>query len=205
LKNHHGNTKYQTNCLIFEINSYTFKVATTKFSWKFTMFQESFHMFKAFNKNMWTNGFFVSKVHFPYEMFTKSFQFFVNFNIFHKKGSMCSKHSRKKYKYPFKFWYSNILKHYYSFEFVIIVQSKAVDLTIMQGLMQKKFDFLWCHIWPQIWYSVWNVVWKMEYKPIKNSHMENVVLERTLTLAQLVPFFMLSPKCRKHSPCCHLR
>jgi hypothetical protein len=32
LKNHHGNTTCQKKCFIFEINSYTFKVTTTKFS-----------------------------------------------------------------------------------------------------------------------------------------------------------------------------
>jgi hypothetical protein len=74
LKNHHGNIIYQKNNI--EISSYTFKVSTTKFSWKFTMFQEFFYMFKAFKKSMWTSGFFVSKVLFPYQMFTKSFQFF---------------------------------------------------------------------------------------------------------------------------------
>jgi hypothetical protein len=39
-------------------------------------------MFKALKKNMWTSGFFVSKVLSPYQMFTKSFQKkFVNFDI----------------------------------------------------------------------------------------------------------------------------
>jgi hypothetical protein len=64
------------NIYIFEIIFYTFKVATTKFSWKFTMFQESFYMFKALKKSMWIGGFFVSKVFFPYQMLTKFFQFF---------------------------------------------------------------------------------------------------------------------------------
>jgi hypothetical protein len=30
---------YMSKNIIFEINFYTFKVATTKFSWKLTMFQ----------------------------------------------------------------------------------------------------------------------------------------------------------------------
>jgi hypothetical protein len=30
LKNHNGNIIYQKNCIIFEISSYTFKVATKK-------------------------------------------------------------------------------------------------------------------------------------------------------------------------------
>jgi hypothetical protein len=101
LKNHHRNTIYQKNCFIFYISSYTFKVITTKFSWKFTMFQESFHMFKALKKSMWIGGFFAPKVIFLYEMLTESFQFFVNFNIFHRKGSMCSKHSKNKNTYTF--------------------------------------------------------------------------------------------------------
>jgi hypothetical protein len=41
------------------------------------MFQESFYMFKALKKIMWIGGvFFVSKVFFHYQMFTKSFHFF---------------------------------------------------------------------------------------------------------------------------------
>ncbi len=40
------------------------------------MLQMFFYMFKAFKKNMWTSGFFVSIFFFPYQMFTKSFQFF---------------------------------------------------------------------------------------------------------------------------------
>jgi hypothetical protein len=57
--------------------------------------------------------------------------FFVNFNIFHKKDPCAQKIPKKKKKPFFRFCYSNILKHYYSFEFVIIVQSKVIDLTIM--------------------------------------------------------------------------
>jgi hypothetical protein len=62
------------------------------------MFLESFYMIKTLKKTMWTSGFFVSKVFFPYQMFIVLIRFFVNFNIFHKNRSMCSKHS-KKYKY----------------------------------------------------------------------------------------------------------
>jgi hypothetical protein len=32
-------------------------------------------------------------------------------------------------------------KHYYSFEFVIMVESKVVNLTIMYGLLQKQLTF----------------------------------------------------------------
>jgi hypothetical protein len=57
LKNHHGNI-----CLNFEVSFYIFKFATTKYSWKFIMFQESFYMFKALKRSMWTcDLFFVSK------------------------------------------------------------------------------------------------------------------------------------------------
>jgi hypothetical protein len=58
-------------------------------------------MFKALKKSMWIGGFFAPKVIFLYEMLTESFQFFVNFNIFHRKGSMCSKHSKNKNTYTF--------------------------------------------------------------------------------------------------------
>jgi len=67
---------------------------------KFTMFQKSFYMFKTFKKNMWTSGFFL------YQKFLSlikcspnHFNFFVNLDIFHKKGSMCSKHSKNKNTY----------------------------------------------------------------------------------------------------------
>ncbi len=61
---------------ILKINSYTFKVPTIKFSWKLTMFQKYFYMFKALKKSMWTNGFFVWIFFFLYQTFTKLFQFF---------------------------------------------------------------------------------------------------------------------------------
>jgi hypothetical protein len=132
LKNRYGNTIYQKNHLIYEISSYNLKVATTKFSWKFTMFQESFYRFKALKKNMWTSRFLFQKSFFLIKCSPNHFNFFVNFNIFHKKWSMCSKNSKKnKNIYLFRFWYSNILKHNYSFEFVIIVQSKVINLIIM--------------------------------------------------------------------------
>jgi hypothetical protein len=62
---------------------------------------------------------------------------------------MCLKHSKNKNTYTFLDF---ILLHYYSFEFVITVQSKVIDLTIMQGLMQKNLSFyhVICHIWLQI-------------------------------------------------------
>jgi hypothetical protein len=45
-------TLYQKKCFSFEISSYILKVAIKKLSWKFTMFQESFYMFKTFKKSM---------------------------------------------------------------------------------------------------------------------------------------------------------
>jgi hypothetical protein len=88
-------TLYIKKMFYFSIFFYTFKVATTKFPWKFTMFQKSFCMFKAFKKNMWASGFFVSIVLFIYQLFIKLFQI----NIFHKKGSMFSKHSKNRNTY----------------------------------------------------------------------------------------------------------
>jgi hypothetical protein len=73
--------KITMGTLYIKINKVEFfsYVATTKFSWKFAMFQESFYMFKALKKSMWTCDFFVWKFIFPYQMFTKSFQFFCEF------------------------------------------------------------------------------------------------------------------------------
>jgi hypothetical protein len=96
LKNYHGNNVYQKICIIFEINFYTFKVATKNFSWKFTMFQESFYMFKGLKKSMWTSFFFVQNFFFIMKCSLNHFKKIVKFNIFHKKGSMCSKHSKNK-------------------------------------------------------------------------------------------------------------
>jgi len=80
-------------------NLYTFKVATTKFSWKFTMFQEFFYMFKALNKSMWITGFLFWKFSFLIKYSPNHFNFFVNFSIFHKKGSICLKYSKNKNTY----------------------------------------------------------------------------------------------------------
>ncbi len=101
LKNHHDNTICQQNCFIFKISFYNFKAATTKLSWKFTMFQEFFYMYKSHKKNMWTCGFFVLKYFSLIKCSPNCFNFFVNFNIFHKKGSMCSKHSKNINMYTF--------------------------------------------------------------------------------------------------------
>ncbi len=64
---------------------------------KFTVFQELFYI-KALEKSMWTNGFFVLKIYFIYQIF-KWFQFFCELKYIPHKGSMCSKHSRKKNTY----------------------------------------------------------------------------------------------------------
>ncbi len=123
LKNHHGNTIYPKIHLVFEINFYTFKVATTKFSQKFTMIQESFYVFNSRKHvDMWffcfQNPFSSSNVHqtvsknlWTLIYSTRRDPFVQNIYIY-------------IYICLFKFWYSNILKHYYSFEFVIMVQSK---------------------------------------------------------------------------------
>ncbi len=87
----------------FEINFYNFQVAITKFSWKFIMFQESFYMFKALKKSMWIGGFLYQKSFSLIKCSPNHFIFFVNFNIFHKKGSMSSKHSKIKYICHFRF------------------------------------------------------------------------------------------------------
>jgi hypothetical protein len=86
---------------IFKINFYTFEVATTKFSWKFTMFQEFFYMIKALKKKCGCVVFLYQKSFFFIKCSPNCFNFFVNFNIFHKKGSICSKHSKIKNTYTF--------------------------------------------------------------------------------------------------------
>ncbi len=127
LKNHHGNTIYIY--IYIYINSYTFKIAVTKFSWKFTMFQESFYMFKALKKNMWTRGFLVLKFFFPYQIF-KLFQFFVNFNMFHKNGSMCSKNSKNKNTYII-LDFNTRMSFYIIMVLNFMIENKLIDLTIM--------------------------------------------------------------------------
>jgi hypothetical protein len=89
------------NIFYFEINSYTFKLATTNFSWKFTMFQESFYMFKTLKKKCGHVVFLYQKFFSFIRCSPNHFNFFVNFNIFHKKGSMCSKHLKNKNTYNF--------------------------------------------------------------------------------------------------------
>jgi hypothetical protein len=43
-------------------------------------------MFKALKKSMGTSGFFVSKIFFPYQMFTKSSQFFCELQYIPQEG-----------------------------------------------------------------------------------------------------------------------
>jgi hypothetical protein len=72
------------------------------------MFQKSFYTFKALKKNMWTSGFFCVKCLFP----LSNVHQIVYFNIFHKKGSMCSKHWENKNTYiilDFIAWMSSTL------------------------------------------------------------------------------------------------
>jgi hypothetical protein len=56
-------------------------------------------MFKALKKNTWTSGFLYQKFFSLIKYSSNCFKFFLNFNIFHKKGSMCSKHSKNKNTY----------------------------------------------------------------------------------------------------------
>ncbi len=100
-ENHHGNNIYQKKLFILTINFYTFKVVTTKFSWKFTMFQKSFYMFKALKKSMWTSGLLYQNSFSLIKCSPNCFNYFVNFNIFHKKESMYSKHSKNENTYRF--------------------------------------------------------------------------------------------------------
>jgi hypothetical protein len=87
--------------LFLKKKNYTFKITTTKFSWTFTMFQDSFYMFKTLKKSMWIGGFLYQKSFSFIKCSPNRFNFFVSFNIFHRKGSMCSKHSKNKYTYTF--------------------------------------------------------------------------------------------------------
>jgi hypothetical protein len=54
-------------------------------------------MFKPLKKSMWIGGFFSFKsVFFLSNVHQIILILFVNFNMFHKKGSICSKHSKNK-------------------------------------------------------------------------------------------------------------
>ncbi len=59
------------------------------------------------------------------------FNFFGNFNRLHKKGCMCSKHSKNKNTCTSLNFNTRMPFYTYGFEFVIMVQSKVIDLTIM--------------------------------------------------------------------------
>jgi len=94
------------------------------------MFQE--YMFKALKKNMWTCGFLNFKSSFSLPNVHQIISIFLWTLIYSTRKDPCVQNiPQNKNIYPFKFWYSNILKHYYSFEFVIMVQYKVIDLTIM--------------------------------------------------------------------------
>jgi len=127
LKNCHGNVTYT-----FEKSFTIFKIATTNFSWKFTMFQKSFYMFKALQKNMRTFGLFYIKSPFPLSN-VHQLILIILWTLIHatKRDPSVQKIQKTKYIYHFRFQYLNVLLHYYSFEFVIIVQSKSIDLTII--------------------------------------------------------------------------
>ncbi len=156
LNNHHGNTIYIKKSFNFWNDFYTFKVATTKFSWNFTMFEESFDMFKTLKKSMWTCGFLFQKKFFLIKCSPNHFKKFWTLIYSIRKDSYVQNIQKIKIHICF---YSNILKHYYNFEFVIMVQSKVINLTIIEDLMQEKLSLYYviCHIWPQIWYYVWKL------------------------------------------------
>jgi hypothetical protein len=104
-ENHHGNTICQKNYLILEIKFYAFKVETTKFSWKFTMFLKSFYRFKTLKKNMWIRGFFVSNVH-------QIISIFLWILIYSTRKYPCVQNIQKIIIHiHFRLWKSNILKH----------------------------------------------------------------------------------------------
>ncbi len=91
LKIHHKNIIYQKN-LIFETKFYTFKVAI--FHENSPCFKSPFICLKQSRKVggpvvfLYQNSFSFIKCS------PNCFIFFVKFNIFHKKGSVCSKHSK---------------------------------------------------------------------------------------------------------------
>jgi hypothetical protein len=92
------------NSLKFWNKFLNFQIAITKFSWKFIVFEKFFSMFKVLKKSTWTCGFFGFKNLFSLSNVHQIISiFFLNFNIFPKKGSKCSKHSKnKKHIYLFK-------------------------------------------------------------------------------------------------------
>jgi hypothetical protein len=59
------------------------------------MFQESFYMFKALKKSMWTSGFFVSTILFPYQMFTKIVSIFLWTLIYSTRIDPCVQNIQK--------------------------------------------------------------------------------------------------------------
>ncbi len=84
------------NSFILKINFYTFKVTTTKFHENSPCFKGPFICLKHSRKMCEHVVFLFQKSFFLIKCSPNHFKFFVNFNIFHKKGSICSKHSKKK-------------------------------------------------------------------------------------------------------------
>jgi len=128
LKNHHGNTIYQKKSFNFFNNFLYFQSCNKKKFMKIHHVLIILYIFKTFKKNMWIGDFLFQKSLVLIKCSPICFNLFVNFNIFHNKGSIVQ--NIQKYIYPFKFWYSNILKHCKSFLFVM-VQSKVIHLIIM--------------------------------------------------------------------------
>ncbi len=161
------------------------------------MFQQSFCMFQTLKKNMWTSGFFISKVIFLIKCSPNCFNFFLNFNIFHKKGSMCSRHSKNKNIYTFldfDIWISwntiiilnlwSWFKINYRFDYNVSFNAKIIEF--LSCYMSYLDSNLIC--------SIWKTMWKMHCKPIKNCHLENAVFGKDFNLGAIGSFFLLSSK-----------
>ncbi len=75
------------------------------------------------------------------------FNFLVKFNIFHKKGSICSKNSKNKNTYTLLNFdtQASLSTVNYNFEFIIMVQRKVIDLINLR-LDAKTFEFLSCYM-----------------------------------------------------------
>jgi hypothetical protein len=59
------------------------------------MFQDSFYMFKAMKKNMWTYGFYFSKILFTYQMFAQIVSIFLWTLIYSTKWDPCVQNIQK--------------------------------------------------------------------------------------------------------------
>jgi hypothetical protein len=85
----------------------------------------------------------------------------------------------------------NVLLHYYSFEFVIMVQNKIIYLTIMQGLMQKQCVFIMLYVIFGLKFDIQfkKLCAKCSNKPIKICHVGNAILRKDFNLGTTSSFF----------------